>query len=485
MTPTRSWTGDALLALVADLLPLRRCLTGQGLRQTLARLGEVVPVAVSEVPSGERVFDWTVPPEWRVREAHIALPGGRRVAEWAASPLHLVQYSRPVRQRMTFEALRPHLHTLPEQPALVPYRTAYYAEAWGFCLAQRDLDALADALGETGEADVLIDADLVDGAMSVGEIVVPGETEDEILVSAHACHPALANDNASGLAVAAALAAERLAGPRRRHTLRVLVAPGTLGAIAWLARNRSRLGRIRHGLVLSNLGDAGGFTYKLSRRGTLRAPLAVDRAVALAMRDAGEGLDVRPWTPDGYDERQFGSPGIDLPVGRLTRTPHGEYPEYHTSGDDLSLMRAASLEGSLRALRSILDVLDGDGRFLTLAPFGEPQLGRRGLYAPIGGHAHPPEAQAALSWVLALADGDHALLDTAERSGLPFETVRTAADRLLAADLLAPAEAVRESGEPKFGDGHGRATSDHPTLTDPPFKPQTPTRLPTVAPTAR
>ena len=431
------WTGEALLAFVADLLPLRRCLTGDGLRETLAHLGRVAPVVVTEVPTGEAVFDWTVPPEWRVREAHLTLPSGRRVADWAASPLHLVQYSRPLRERMTFAALRPHLHTLADQPSLIPYRTAYYSETWGFCLSHNEMEAMRASLGDRGEVDVCIDADLFDGSMTMGEIVVPGLTQDEILLSAHACHPALANDNASALAVVAALAAERAAGPTRRHTLRVLVAPGTLGAIAWLSRNRETLGRIRHGLVLANLGDAGGFTYKRSRRGTLTAPLAVDRAVALAMRDAGERLDVRPWTPDGYDERQFGSPGISLPVGRLTRTPHGEYPEYHTSGDGLSLVSAAALGGSLAALRGILDVLDGDGRYRNLAPFGEPQLGRRGLYAPIGGHAHPPEAQAALSWVLALADGDHSLLDTAERSGLPFAVVRHAADRLLATDLLA------------------------------------------------
>ena len=430
--------GERLRALVADLLPLRRCLTGAGLRETLARLGEVVPVAVTEVPTGEAVFDWTVPPEWRVREAFLRLPSGRRVADWAASPLHLVQYSRPVRERMTLAALRPHLHTLPGQPDLVPYRTAYYTPTWGFCLSHNELETVAEETGERGEVEVVVDADLFDGHLSYGEVVVPGETEDEILLSAHACHPALANDNATGLAVAATLAAERLAGPRQRHTLRVLFAPGTLGALAWLSRTRER--RVCHGLVLSNLGDAGPLTYKLSRSGTLRAPLAIDRAVAVALRDTvgPEGFGTRPWTPEGYDERQFGSPGIDLPVGRLTRTPHGEYAQYHTSGDDLSLVSAAALAESLDVLRATLAVLDGDARVRNLQPFGEPQLGRRGLYAPIGGHAHPPEAQAALAWVLALADGDHSLVDTAERSGLPFATVRHAADRLLAADLLAP-----------------------------------------------
>jgi aminopeptidase-like protein len=433
--------GADLHALVADLLPLRRCLTGNGLRATLARLGEVVPIETTEVPTGEAVFDWTIPPEWRVHEAHLTLPSGRRVADWSASPLHLVQYSGPVRGRMAMDALRPHLHSLPDQPRLVPYRTAYYAPTWGFCLAHDDLDAMSAELGDRGEAEVVIDADLFDGSLTYGEAVVPGETEDEILISAHACHPALANDNASALAVAATLAAERLAGSRRRHTLRVLFAPGTLGAVAWLSRNRARWGHIQHGLVLANLGDAGGFTYKQTRRGTLAAPLAVDRAVALALRDAGQPLDVRPWTPDGYDERQFGSPGIDLPVGRLTRTPHGEYPEYHTSGDSLALVRPDALAGSLAVLRDTLAVLDGDGRYQNLAPFGEPQLGRRGLYAPIGGIATPPQAQAALSWTLALADGEHSLLDTSERSALPFGVIRTAADRLLAADLLAPAGA--------------------------------------------
>lgn len=432
--------GAGLHALVADLLPLRRCLTGDGLRATLARLDSVVPVAVTEVPSGEAVFDWTVPPEWRVREAFLRLPSGRRVADWAASPLHLVQYSRPVRERMTIGALRPHLHTLPDQPDLVPYRTAYYAPTWGFCVSQNDFVSMSDELGERGEIEVVIDADLFEGSLTYGEVVVPGQTEDEILLSAHACHPALANDNASSLAVAATLAAERLAGPRRRHTLRVLFAPGTLGALAWLSRNRERLGRVRHGLVLANLGDAGRFTYKQTRAGTLHAPLSTDRAVAVALRDTvgPDGFETRPWTPDGYDERQFGSPGFDLPVGRLTRTPHGEYPEYHTSGDSLDLVRADSLAESLRVLCAALDVFDGDARYRNTSPYGEPQLGRRGLYAPMGGQPHGPEAQSALMWALALADGDHSLLDTAERSGLPFSAVRHAADRLVGADLLMP-----------------------------------------------
>ena len=423
--------GAELKAFVAEILPFRRCITGEGLRRTLRAVGERVPVEVTEVPSGEAVLDWTVPPEWRVREAYLALPSGERVVDWAESPLHLVQYSVPVRQRLALRDLRPHLHTLPDHPALVPYRTSYYAPAWGFCLSQDRLDRLAATVGEGGAVDVVVDAEHVAGHLTYGEVVVPGRTGDEVLLSAHACHPGMANDNASSIAVATALARRLLDGPTPRHTVRFLFAPGTIGAVAWLARNRERAGRVRHGLVLANLGDRGGLVYKRSRRGTLGAPLATDRAVAVAARDRGVPLEVRPFTPTGYDERQFGSPGVDLPVGRLTRTPHGEYPEYHTSGDGLGLIRPASLAGALGVLAAWVEAVDHDARYCNPIE-GEPQLARRGLYT--GG----AEGEAAL-WVLSLSDGAHSLLDVAERSGLPFPAVRAAADRLLAVDLLRPA----------------------------------------------
>ncbi len=429
--------GETLHGWVAELLPFRRGITGDGLRETLRWIGGRVPLRLTEVASGTPVLDWTVPPEWRVTDAYLAV-GGRRVVDWAESPLHLVQYSGPVRETMPLRALRAHLHTLPDQPGLIPYRTAYYAPAWGFCLSHDALDALAAEVGEEGRVEVVIDAEPFEGSLSYGEVVIPGGTADEILVSAHACHPALANDNASSLAVATALARRLMDGPTLRHTVRVLFAPGTIGAIAWLDRQRAGLARIRHGLVLANLGDRGGFTYKRTRRGTLgAAPLAVDRAVEIVMRDRGHGLDVRPFEPTGYDERQFGSPGFDLPVGRLTRTPHGEYPEYHTSGDDLDLVCPDALAESLGAVEAVVQTLDGDAVYRNTQPYGEPQLGRRGLYAALGGAAHGPEAQQAVLWALNLSDGSHSLLDVAERSGLPFGAVRQAADRLIEAGLLA------------------------------------------------
>ena len=439
--------GPALFRFVEELLPMRRCVTGAGLRETLLAIGERVPLRITEVASGTAVLDWTVPREWHVRDAYLAV-GGRRVLDWADHALHLVQYSVSVRDAMPLWALRAHLHTLPDQPDLVPYRTSYYAPAWGFCLSHNALGRLAEEIGEHGEVEVVIDANHADGSLTYGEVVVPGETPDEILVSAHACHPALANDNASALAVATALARRLLDGPALRHSVRVLFAPGTVGAIAWLDRNHAGLDRIRHGLVLANLGDGGGFTYKRSRRGTLDAPLAVDAAVETVMRDRGLGLDVRSFSPTGYDERQFGSPGFDLPVGRLTRTPHGEYPEYHTSGDNLSLVRPAALAESLDVIEQVVRTVDADRRYRNTQPFGEPQLGRRGLYATVGGAAWGPEAQRALQWVLNLSDGRHSLLDIAGRSGLPFETLRAAADRLLETDLL-----VEEPGATPDGDG--------------------------------
>ncbi|MBV8653420.1 MAG: DUF4910 domain-containing protein, partial [Alphaproteobacteria bacterium] len=245
------------------------------------------------------------------------------------------------------------------------------------------------------------------------------------------CHPSLANDNLSGMAVATLLA-RRLRRRKPRFTYRFLFIPGTIGSITWLARNEDRVSHIRHGLVLSCLGDKAGFTYKQSRRGNA----ATDRIVEHALRHGGAPYRILPFTPYGYDERQYCSPGFDLPVGCLMRSPNGTYAEYHTSADDLALLRPESLAGSLAMARSIVAIIEGDARYLNNKPKGEPQLGRRGLYRPTGGHRDPGQDNMALLWVLNLADGKHTLLDTAERAGLPFAIIREAADRLVAAGLL-------------------------------------------------
>ncbi|MFW5904698.1 MAG: DUF4910 domain-containing protein [bacterium] len=418
--------------LLKELLPLNRSLTGQGVRDTLERLGREVPLRVREVPSGTRVLDWEVPREWSVEEAYLVGPDGRRFADFAESNLHLVGYSRPVRERMPLERLQEHLHSLPEHPEWIPYRTSYWTEDWGFCLAHRERENLPE-----GEYEVVIESRLEPGHLTYGEIHLPGETDDEILLSAHVCHPSMANDNLSGVLVAVE-AARVLADVSRRRTVRVLLAPATIGPVAWMARNPVAVGRIRAGLVLACLGDPGPFTYKQSRRGD--AP--IDRAARQVLHRRDEPHQVREFTPTGYDERQYGSPGFDLPVSRLTRTPHGEFPEYHTSADDAGLVRPESLEASVAAVLEIVHVLDRDRTLVNLSPYGEPQLGRRGLYRAMGGEPDVPALQEALLWVLNLADGRHGLLDMAERSAMPFELL----DR--AGRLLEEHELVRDADRP-------------------------------------
>lgn len=420
--------GAELHRWIADLYPIGRSLTGDGVRETLSRLGQLLPLSVREIPSGTQVLDWTVPPEWNLREAWIESSRGERIVDARRSTLHVVGYSRPVRARLTLAELRPHLFSLPERPDWIPYRTSYYADGWGFCLSDRQLRALPDDRYE-----VCIDATLGPGSLTYGECELPGEREDEILLSTHVCHPSLCNDNLSGMVIAAFLG-QRLAAKRRRHTYRLLFIPGTIGSIAWLARNEARLSRIAHGLVLTCLGDPGPPTYKRSRRGD--AP--IDRAAAHVLARRGEHrlLDFAPW---GYDERQYCSPGFDLPVGCLMRTPHGQFPQYHTSADDLAFVRPEALEDSLEACADILDLLDRNRVFVNQRPKGEPQLGRRGLYPPVGGGPQAPE-QLALLWALNLSDGRHSLLDIAERSRLPFDVVCQAAEALAERDLLREAE---------------------------------------------
>jgi aminopeptidase-like protein len=442
----RTLAGE-LFGCVEELYPICRSITGDGVRETLARLRRHIPLTVHEVPTGTRVFDWTVPNEWNIRDAWVKNARGERVIDFRRSNLHVLGYSVPVRGRFTLAALRPHLHTLPERPDWIPYRTSYYRDTWGFCLTQRQLEALPD-----GEYEVCIESSLGAGSLTYGEYYLPGASADEVLVSSHICHPSLANDNLSGIAVATFLARE-LARCDRRYSYRFLFAPVTIGAITWLARNEGKASCIRHGLGLAGLGDAGPFTYKRSRRGNAE----IDRAVAEVLRHSGQPFHVTDFSPYGYDERQFCSPGFDLPFGCFMRTPHGQYPEYHSSADDLRLVRPDQLAGALCTLAAVVALLESNVRCLSRNPKCEPQLGRRGLYRALGG-PNGTRDELALLWVLNLADGRHTLLDVAERAGLPFAAVRRAADALRQhglVDDIAPAEvdqladtAMHTSGRP-------------------------------------
>ena len=423
---------DAVLAseltsLISELYPICRSITGDGLRQTLRILRRLVPLEIVEVPSGTPVLDWVVPREWNIRDAWIKDASGNKVVDFRASNLHVVSYSTPVSGRFPLAELRPHLHSLPGQPDAIPYRTSYYEEAWGFCLTQRQLDALAD-----GEYEVCIDSTLAPGSLSYGELLIPGHTAEEILISAHACHPSLCDDNLSGVVVALLLARELSNRPRGRCGVRFLFAPGTIGAITWLARNQASASRIAHGLTLTCLGDGHPFTFKRSFSGEAD----VDRAARQVLKDSGLAHQLIDFFPYGYDERQYNSPGFRLPVGSLMRGRHGQFPEYHTSLDDPSFVSEAQLLESYRVLKGIVDCLQLNHRYKNLQPYAEPQLGKRGLYRAIGGTGLPG-LQFAMLWVLNMSDGQHSLLAIAERSGLPFEQIHAAARLLLEHELLA------------------------------------------------
>jgi aminopeptidase-like protein len=421
--------GADMHGLVRELYPICRSITGDGVRQTLARLAREIPLVQHEVPSGTRAFDWTVPREWNVRDAFVKDASGRRVIDFRAHNLHLVSYSVPVHRRMTLAELRPHLHSLPDRPDLIPYRTSYYKEAWGFCLPHRQLEQLPE-----GEYEVRVDTTLADGHLTYGECLVEGQTRDEVLVSCHTCHPSLADDNLSGLAVATFLA-RHLAATPRRLSYRFVFVPGTIGAITWLSRNAEHARRhIRAGVVLTCIGDRASFTYKRSRHGDA----AIDRAMEHVLRHADPGHRIVPFSPYGYDERQYGSPGFKLPVGCLMRSQHGQFPEYHTSADSPDFVTPDALAGAFDLLLSAFDVLEHDGRFLNLQPMCEPQLGKRGLYGSTGGSS-PREFEMAMLWVLNQSDGEASLLDIAQRAGLPFAVVRDAADHLRRHELLGPA----------------------------------------------
>ncbi len=396
--------GEEMHRFAGNLYPICRSITGDGTRQTLAMIQDRIPLETFEVATGTAVFDWIVPKEWNLRDAYIKGPDGKKVVDFQKCNLHVVNYSGPVRARMPLTELKPHLFSIPEKPDWIPYRTSYYKEDWGFCLSHHQMLALQD-----GEYEVCIDSTLEDGHLSYGECYLPGQVSDEVLISCHVCHPSLANDNLSGLTVAASLA-QFLVGRDLRYSYRFLFIPGTIGAITWLARNREAAGRVRHGMVLTCVGDNGGFHYKKSRQ-------------------------ILEFSPYGYDERQYCSPGFNLPVGCLMRSVWGTFPEYHTSADNLNFIKPKQLMESLHICTAILDILEGNRRYRNLNPYGEPQLGRRGLYRSTGGDAIESEINARL-WVLNLSDGEHSLLDIAERSGQPFSAINQAAQTLREGHLL-------------------------------------------------
>jgi aminopeptidase-like protein len=419
-------TGQFMEDLMRELYPICRSITGNGVRQTLSILGQHIPLEIHEVPSGTPVFDWTVPKEWNIRDAYILDPRGRKIVDFQKSNLHVLSYSTPIAGKFPLAELKKHLFSLPEFPDWIPYLTSYYKENWGFCLSHRQLESL-----EEGEYEVCIDSTLENGSLTYGEILIPGVTEEEFLLSCYVCHPSLCNDNLSGVVLLTALA-RYLRTQKLRYSYRLLFIPETIGAITWLSRNESQLSRIRHGLVATCVGDPGHLRYKKSRRGN--AP--IDRIVSRVLKASGEPHEELEFFPMGSDERQFCSPGFNLPVGSLMRTPYIRFPEYHTSADNLELVRARFLADTFSKYVKVIAAAEAEEVYVSTNPKGEPQLGRRGLYQDIGATKGGSFKIASVMWVLNLSDGDHSIEDISEQSGMPLPEIKAAADALLAKGLL-------------------------------------------------
>ena len=426
--------GEEIFSLARKIFPICRSITGNGVRATLRCLSEHIDLQIHEVPSGTDAFDWSVPQEWNIRDAYIKDSAGNRVIDFHACNLHVVSYSIPVRGRFPLSELRRHIHTLPDQPDLIPYRTSYYRADWGFCMAHDQLQNLQEESYE-----VLIDSSLEQGSLTYGEYLHRGTTDAEVLLSTHICHPSMANDNCSGISLLTMLA-RRLVGRKTRYSYRFVFVPGTIGAIVWLSRNERAVSRIKHGLVISGVGDGGGPTYKKSRRSCSK----IDMAMEHVLRHDTSAGKVIEFSPYGYDERQYCSPGFNLPVGLLQRSQFAKFPEYHTSGDDLDFIHPEHLGHSYSLVVRALDIIENDIYMVNLQPKCEPQLGRRGLYGSLGGAAGHADQIMTDLWVLNYSDGEHSLLDIANRADLPFRTIRESASRLSAADLLSIASHSKE-----------------------------------------
>ena len=402
--------GQEIYQLIENLYPICRSITGNGFRESMQILKKHIPLELHEVPTGTQVFDWAVPMEWNIRDAYIKNAKGEKVVDFHVSNLHILNYSVPVNKKVKLAELKEHLFSIPEHEDWIPYRTSYYKENWGFCITQKVLDSLQDE-----EYDVFIDSSLEDGYLTYGEYLIKGELEDEFLISCHSCHPSLCNDNLSGMGVATYLA-KYLSQQKLRYSYRFLFIPGTIGSITWLSLNEDKALNIKHGLVMACVGDPGKMHYKKTRRGDAE----IDRAVTHVLKHSGDDYEIMDFSPYGYDERQYSSPGFNLAVGNLSRTPHGRFPEYHTSADNLDFVKPESLADSLSKYAAIINVVDNNKKYLNTNPKGEPQLGKRGLYSTMGGRKDASNYEMSLLWVLNMSDGQNTLLDIAERSDVAF-----------------------------------------------------------------
>jgi aminopeptidase-like protein len=404
------------------LFPINRSLTGMGNRQTLEILSEIVQLKIHEVPSGTKCFDWTIPPEWNVKEAWIKDSRGEKIVDFKSTNLHLMGYSEPFEGKLRLSELTPHLYTLPDYPEVIPYKTSYYKRQWGFCLTHKQFLALKDDL-----YDIKIDAEFnSEGSMIYGEAFIKGRSEKEILFSTYICHPALANNELSGPLVTAFIY-KNLAGKDLNFSYRFLFIPETIGSIFYLSRFGDSLKKnLIAGFVVTTIGDSGAFTYKRSRQGNTLA----DRAAELVLKQTEDDFIIEDFFPYGSDERQYCSPGFNLPVGSLMRTRYGKYWQYHTSADNKSFISFEAMEKSVQKYLDIVELIEENKTYLNKSPFCEPKLSSRGIQ-----FSSEADLNAAL-WLLNLTDGDHDLIDISNRSNLNYRKLISIAHLLKEKDLI-------------------------------------------------
>jgi len=419
--------GGEMYELCRELFPICRSITGDGFRQSLAILSEHIPrLKIIEVPTGTKCFDWEVPKEWNIRDAYIVAPNGEKFCELKKSNLHILGYSAPINKTVSLAELEEHLYSLPDQPDAIPYITSYYKERWGFCISQNDRDCLED-----GEYRVFIDSELSNGSLTYGELIIPGESDEEIFISSYLCHPSMANNELSGPVVTTFLAkwVEALQG--RKYTYRIVIIPETIGSIVYLSRNHEDMKKsVIAGFNVTCIGDDRAYSYLPSRDGR-----TISDKVALHVLENTHPDFVRySFLDRGSDERQYCSPGVDLPVCSVMRTKYGRYPEYHTSLDDLALISPAGLYGGFEVLRKALECLEID-ETLSTTVLCEPQLGKRGLYPTISTKDTRAQVEDMMNF-LAYCDGNMSNIEIAEKINVGLWELKGTISNLKEAGLL-------------------------------------------------